>query len=212
MGLSYVWVDTCCIDKTNPTELSIATNSMYQWYQDANVCFAYLSDVPFIPNDKDSQERRFTESRWFQRGWTLQALLGPKRIIFFSHTWDEIGDRASLSQSIGIATRIDAKFLGHRGRKYLTEASIAEKMDWAATRKTTMIEDEAYCLLGIYGINMPLLYGEGRNAFFRLQKELIQHSDDQSIFAWACNDDPELEPYRQGVLAKSPAAFLGAAG
>lgn len=68
MGLSYVWVDTCCIDKTNPTELSIAINSMYQWYQDANVCFAYLSDVPFIPNDKDSQERRFTESRWFQRG------------------------------------------------------------------------------------------------------------------------------------------------
>lgn len=82
-------------------------------------------------------------------------------------------------------------------------------MDWAATRKTTMIKDEAYCLLGIFGINMPLLYGEGRNAFFRLQKELIQHSDDQSIFAWACNDDPELEPYRQGVLAKSPAAFLG---
>jgi len=209
LGLDYVWVDTCCIDKTNPTELSVAINSMYQWYQDADVCFAYLSDVPFVPHDQESQARRFAESRWFQRGWTLQELLGPKRLIFFSDAWDGIGDRASLAPSISIATRIDAKFLGYNGREYLAEASIAEKMDWAATRKTIRIEDEAYCLLGIFGINMPLLYGEGRNAFLRLQEELIRRSDDQSIFAWGCNEDPELEPKGQGVLAGSPAAFLG---
>lgn len=209
MGLDYVWVDTCCIDKTNPTELSIAINSMYQWYQDAEVCFAYLSDVPFLPDDQESQASRFVESRWFQRGWTLQELLGPMHVVFFSGTWDEIGNRATLSPSISIATRIEDKFLGYNGRAYLAEASIAEKMDWAATRKTIRIEDQAYCLLGIFGINMPLLYGEGRNAFIRLQEELIRHSDDQSIFAWGCNDDAELEPKAQGVLAESPAAFLG---
>lgn len=201
-GLDYVWVDTCCIDKTNSTELSIAINSMYQWYQDAAVCFAYLSDVPFVPHDEKQQENSFTASRWFRRGWTLQELLGPRSILFLSKTWDEIGDRTSLSPSSGIATRIDAKFLGSHGRKHLAKASIAEKMDWAATRKTDRLEDEAYCLLGIFRINMPLLYGEGRNAFIRLQEELIRHSDDQSIFAWDRSKGQE-------VLAESPAAFHG---
>ncbi|KAK1836727.1 hypothetical protein QBC39DRAFT_337105 [Podospora conica] len=181
---------------------------MYKWYQDAAICFAYLSDVPCFSETEywSLQGELFMESRWFERGWTLQELLAPRELVFFSDEWDAIGDRETFAPLISIVTRIDTKFLHGNAQEYFDQASIAEKMDWAATRETTKAEDMAYCLLGILGINMPLLYGEGRGAFIRLQEELIKHSDDQSIFAWGCQYD---EPAGHGFLAESPVSFYG---
>ncbi|KAF5846756.1 hypothetical protein GGP41_004773 [Bipolaris sorokiniana] len=190
-GFQYFWVDTCCIDKTSSAELSEAINSMYSWYQLADVCYAYLADI----GPKDS----FTTSKWFTRGWTLQELLAPEEMIFFDEKWFLLGTRAGLREQIFQRTQIPVNVLSQA--EPLEHFSAAQRMSWAAERKTTRIEDIAYCLLGIFNINMPLIYGEGENAFIRLQEEILKISDDHSIFAWRSTDD------RGGCLATSPASF-----
>ncbi|KAI0471468.1 heterokaryon incompatibility protein-domain-containing protein [Xylariaceae sp. FL0804] len=192
-GLDYLWCDTNCIDKTSSTELSEAINSMYNWYYDSKVCYAYLAD----PGS-------FAKSEWFRRGWTLQELLTPPNVHFFDHRWARLGDRRELSDRISKITRIHTGVLHDRTttRNY----SVAQRMSWAAGRKTTRSEDIAYCLLGIFEINMPLLYGEKENAFQRLQQDIIKVSRDQSIFAWDLLDDARKHPW-SGALALSPTAF-----
>ncbi|KAL4893670.1 ankyrin repeat-containing domain protein [Aspergillus ambiguus] len=192
-GYQYVWVDTCCIDKTSSAELSEAINSMYRWYEEADVCYAYLADVPNV---------RLTESRWFTRGWTLQELIAPKEVIFFDKEWNILGTRDSLQNEISERTKIPLGILD--GSQSLETMSVAQRMSWAAERNSSRIEDEAYCLMGIFGINMPLLYGEGHKAFIRLQEEIMNISDDHTIFAWKDMDDSENDG---GLLASSPAAF-----
>ncbi|KAK3313008.1 heterokaryon incompatibility protein-domain-containing protein [Apodospora peruviana] len=206
---NYVWIDTCCIDKSSSAELSEAINSMFQWYRSANVCFAYLSDVQ--RGDKPTEEKsQFRSSRWFTRGWTLQELLAPERVDFYNASWLYIGSKVSLSSVVREITRIPVEFL--RGER-LHKASVANRMAWAARRRTTRREDIAYCLLGIFGIHMPLLYGEGDGAFKRLQLEILKENEDESIFAWEMPTDtnfnfasadtrPEF-----GFLACSPADF-----
>ncbi|KAI8180571.1 Vegetative incompatibility protein HET-E-1 [Colletotrichum sp. SAR 10_86] len=176
-NLDYIWVDTCCIDKTSSAELSEAINAMFRWYQDSTICYAFLSDVP---SDTDFDESSaFAKSRWFTRGWTLQELLAPAKLDFYSNSWDHLGSKLGLAKAISSVARIDEVFL--RGRS-IREASIAARMSWAATRETAREEDRSYSLLGIFDVHIPLLYGEGgKNAFFRLQEELIRKSDDQSI-------------------------------
>ncbi|KAI8284397.1 Vegetative incompatibility protein HET-E-1 [Colletotrichum sp. SAR11_240] len=179
-NLGYIWVDTCCIDKTSSAELSEAINAMFRWYQDSTICYAFLSDVP---SDTDFDESSaFAKSRWFTRGWTLQELLAPAKLDFYSNSWDHLGSKLGLAKAISSVARIEEAFL--RGRS-IREASIAARMSWAATRETAREEDRSYSLLGIFDVHIPLLYGEGgKNAFFRLQEELIRKSDDQSIFVW----------------------------
>ncbi|PMD15037.1 hypothetical protein NA56DRAFT_355959 [Hyaloscypha hepaticicola] len=157
----YVWIDTCCIDKSSSAELSEAIHFMFQWYQNAGVCYAYVEDV---------QLENFGTSRWFTRGWTLQELLAPAEVIFFGSEWTRLGTKSDLANQIITVTRIDEKALLHQDQ--LKKKSVAQRMSWASRRETTRLEDAAYCLLGIFGVNMPLLYGEGKNAFFRLQEEL----------------------------------------
>ncbi|KIM98221.1 hypothetical protein OIDMADRAFT_202037, partial [Oidiodendron maius Zn] len=192
-GFAYVWIDTCCIDKTSSAELSEAINSMYRWYQEAKVCYAYLADVP--------SKSKFRDSRWFTRGWTLQELISPSMVIFFDEEWKQLGTKADLQQDIFECTGIPIGMLS--GDNDLETFSIAQRMSWAAKRKTSRIEDRAYCLLGIFGINMPLIYGERETAFIRLQEEVMRFSDDHSLFAWKSSDT------RGGLLATSPAAFVG---
>lgn len=198
-GLRYFWVDTCCIDKTSSAELSEAINSMFQWYKRAKMCYAYLSDVLSGPG--------FATSRWFTRGWTLQELLAPKELTFYCRDWISIGSRKELSQVISMITGIGIEYLDGGD---LQTASISQRMSWASKRVTTRGEDIAYCLLGIFGINMALLYGEGGiMAFYRLQEEIMRISDDHSIIAWH-HELPALfhdGDYKFGVLAKSPADF-----
>lgn len=206
-GLDYIWIDTICIDKTSSAELSEAINSMFSWYEGAEVCYAYLSDVLFedLAGIKESPLRR---SRWFTRGWTLQELIAPSELIFYSSEWTKIGTRDQLGILVSVITGIKSHYLmrerGLRPKNTTTtratnslartpfhNATIAERLSWVSNRVTTRPEDIAYCLLGLFQINMPLLYGERGNAWIRLQKELIAASDDESIFAWV--SVPRLE-------------------
>ncbi|KAK1545681.1 HET domain-containing protein [Colletotrichum paranaense] len=184
MGFQWVWVDTCCIDKTSSAELSEAINSMYRWYEDSQICYVYLEDVE-TGDDPSSFDSQFSNSRWFTRGWTLQELLAPRIVVFFDAAWKELGTRSSLAPKVEPITSIPAKFLEKNNvSSAIRSAKIAMRMSWAARRQTTRVEDRAYSLLGIFDINMPLLYGEGERAFERLQIEIMKQSSDDSILAW----------------------------
>ncbi|GLA07209.1 hypothetical protein AnigIFM60653_008163 [Aspergillus niger] len=187
--LSYVWVDTCCIDKTSSAELSEAINSMMAWYTESEICYAHLADVP-PTTDQELDKAIFSRSRWFTRGWTLQELIAPSRLVFLAQDWSFLHARETVVELISDITGISHLFLDSRSEKLelgsnLKSTSIAERMSWASNRETSRIEDMAYSLLGILQVNMPLLYGEGSAAFRRLQEEIIKHSDDQSLFAWS---------------------------
>ncbi|MCJ1233245.1 hypothetical protein MMC14_001200 [Varicellaria rhodocarpa] len=201
-GHHYIWVDTCCIDKSSSAELSEAINSMYSWYQKAEICYAYLADVhAAIATTGDSA---FADSRWFKRGWTLQELIGPSNLTFYSYGWEEIGKKSTLRNILSEITGIDVGTL--TDVKRLEYVSVAKRMSWASGRATTRLEDMAYCLMGLFAVNMPMLYGEGERAFIRLQEEIMKNSDDHSLFAWV---DPTASPESyQGMLAKSPADFV----
>ncbi|KAN0102128.1 HET domain containing protein [Hyaloscypha variabilis] len=208
-NLQYAWVDTCCIDKTSSAELSEAINSMFHWYEKAEVCYAYLADVqPRAAIEKEDSD--FARSRWFTRGWTLQELIAPSKLLFFASDWSLLSERSAKSEMISKITRIDERFLQARGdhdiSRMLAEASTAEKFSWASRRCTTRSEDMAYCLLGLFSINIPLIYGEGPKAFLRLQKEIVQHSNDQSLFAWE-NKRAQDVSHSFGIFAGSPASF-----
>ncbi|KAK7464404.1 hypothetical protein VKT23_006568 [Stygiomarasmius scandens] len=192
--------------KLNGAEVSEALNSMYQYYLDAEVCYVYLSDFQL----KDIQEKEsyldpkseFRHCRWFSRGWTLQELLAPAYVVFLDHGWEKIGTKYSLRDVISAITSIPCRVLedGDVGR-----FSIAQRMSWAAKRKTTKPEDQAYSLMGIFGVNMSPIYGEGGvKAFMRLQQEIIKLSDDRSIFAWIA---PPGETEPRGLFAMSPYEF-----
>lgn len=174
-NLQFFWVDTCCIDKSSSAELSEAINSMFRWYQDAARCYVYLPDVSVddcVGDDKCSQkwETAFKTSKWFTRGWTLQELLAPKSVEFFSKEGWRLGDKRSLQQNIHEITGINVKAL--RGSP-LSRFSVEERLSWAAERKTKHEEDAAYALLGIFDVHMSLRYGERRrNAFERLRKKV----------------------------------------
>jgi hypothetical protein len=177
-GFEWGWVDTCCIDKTSSAELSEAINSMYKWYQEADVCYAYIADVHSNTWQPYLTDERFTKSRWFTRGWTLQELLAPSSDVFYLSDWTEYGTKTTLKEAISKFTRIHQKAL----RRQIEGSCVLEKMSWVARRQTTRIEDMSYCLLGIFRVNMPLVFGEGERAFMGLQEEIIKKEVDLSIF------------------------------
>jgi hypothetical protein len=171
---------------------------MFTWYSRTQVCYVYLSDVPAL-EDYHELESAFRGSKWFTRGWTLQELIAPQVVEFFNESWIEIGTRLSLQQLIVSITGITHLF-------NFKEASVAQKMSWASKRETSRLEDRAYCLMGLFDVNMPPLYGEGVNAFIRLQLEILSKHDDETIFAW--NTPERLLPLiGEGLLAYSPAYF-----
>lgn len=194
----WVWIDTCCIDKRSSAELSEAINSMFKWYYDADICYAYLVDVPPTADPMDT----FPQSTWFSRGWTLQELLAPAQVFFCDAAWNIFGNKHSKSGIIAAITMIHPRYFSGRGLTHT--ASIATRMSWFSTRQTTRREDVAYCMLGIFDVNMPLLYGEGNKAFLRLQTEIMRKSNDQTIFVWGHGlDDSSFN----SMLASSPKAF-----
>jgi archaellum biogenesis ATPase FlaH len=167
--LEHFWVDSCCIDKSNKAELQEAISSMFRWYQRSAKCYVYLSDV----SDQKTHhmwEQAFRKSRWFTRGWTLQELLAPVSVELFSKEAHRLGDNLSLEQQIHEITGIPRKAL--RGQP-LPQFSVNERMSWIGDRKTTLEEDQAYSLLGIFGVDIPLCYDEGsKKAFERLEREI----------------------------------------
>ena len=196
----HAWVDTCCIDKTSSAELSEAINSMFRWYRGAVACFVLLSDV-----GGPGANHQIEASRWFRRGWTLQELLAPREVYFFDRDWQLLGDKMGLSERIAWRTGIDLDVILTGQWEGM---SVAQRMSWAADRQTTRREDVAYCLMGIFDVNMPLLYGEGDKAFIRLQEEILKESADTSILAWDASDkDESLSAV--GALATHPSQFRG---
>jgi hypothetical protein len=236
-GIEYAWIDTCCIDKSSSAELSEAINSMFAWYRDSAVCYAWLSDFerdgefaltddkvitsfesfpdegrayndpePLTSQDlyiRDRINKSLRKCRWFSRGWTLQELIAPKHVEFYDRNWNCFGSKMQLAPILSWITGIDQDVL--KGRS-LEQVLVGRRMSWAANRQTRRVEDMAYCLLGIFDINMPLLYGEGEKAFTRLQEEIIRSSNDLSIFAWTSKlGDKRLF---RSLWASSPNEFI----
>ncbi|KAK0710446.1 ankyrin repeat-containing domain protein [Apiosordaria backusii] len=202
-GLGYVWIDTCCIDKSDHVELSEAINSMFKWYRNAIICYVYLSDV--------TVHTRFSQSRWFRRGWTLQELLAPRELSLYTSNWTFIGSREDLASPIELVTGIPEDFLYGDGDFH--RASVAQRFSWASKRTTKRKEDMAYCLLGLFDVSLPIIYGDD-HAFARLQREIMLKLRDDSIFAWGVayqfsNESQSWDRARAsaGALAESPKDF-----
>lgn len=210
-GLQYIWVDTCCIDKTSSAELSEAINSMFKWYQRSQICYAFCEDVqqesissPDMAGTFDAPKTEFAASSWFTRGWTLQELIAPKEVIFYNKAWASIGKKSTSSELITQITGIDT-FILEGGP--LPEVSIGRRMSWAVNRETSREEDIAYSLMGLFDINMPLIYGEGQKAFIRLQEEILRQSDDHTLFAWRSTPESTIRGTASGLLADHPRNF-----
>jgi hypothetical protein len=211
-GYEWGWVDSCCIDKRSSAELTEAINSMYTWYLNGEVCFIHLEDVRGLGEisrkfKADKWLDMFRNSRWFKRGWTLQELIASKRRVWLSKDWKEIDPKdfkarhpMGLLNFVSTITDINAAVLENNTQ--LPDHCIAERMSWASRREVTRPEDGAYSLMGLFGVNMPVLYGEGiERAFARLQDEIMKGSFDQTIFAWR-------GPYgSSGLLARTPKDF-----
>lgn len=180
-GFKHAWIDTCCIDKSSSAELSESINSMFRWYRRAAKCYVYLADLapahvnlPF--------EDGLSKCRWFTRGFTLQELIAPSQIKFFDQEWNFRTTKRNCVKLLSDITGIDVEILRHQ--KPLSSIPVAQRMAWAADRQTTKVEDLAYCLFGIFDVNMPLLYGEEEKAFLGLQEEILKNTMDLTILAW----------------------------
>lgn len=222
-SLGYLWVDTVCIDKTSSQELTEAITSMFKWYKESKICFAYLVDVQagFIgtasknparsPSESIDAYPDFEQSRWFTRGWTLQELLAPREVIFFTNNWLRLGTVSTLSEHISRATNIPHSFLGEEDITPL--ASAAEKLSWIARRHTTREEDIVYCMLGVFQVTMEVRYGEGATAaFIRFQEKIITTSIDHTIFCWSMSDGTIKSSTGPSILAPSPYQFRSMSG
>lgn len=225
-GVNYAWVDTCCIDRASSAELSEAINSMYTWYADADRCYVYLNDVDCMQYERldaslsayPSMPAEVLEnviaSNWFTRAWTLQELLAPIEVILYDVNFRHLGSKIDFATEIEHAFAIPAEVLMNPQR--LWEYPIAVRMSWAAYRKATRVEDIAYSLFGLFGVNLPLLYGEGVRAFVRLQDEIIRQTHDHSIFVWnremthegEMSDQHNTSLAQLPLLASSPSDFV----
>jgi hypothetical protein len=196
-GFRYAWVDTCCINKGNASELAEAINSMYLWYKLSTLCVVYLEDVP---------EKPLERSEWVDRGWTLQELIAPRSVSFFNKLWEPIGNKLELLEILAQKTGIPQDVLGNVTEPW--SCSIAQRMSWAARRVTKRIEDRAYSLLGLFEVSMPMTYGEREKALLRLQQQIVLMSRDESLFAWKLKHD--LDPSKPffSIYASDPSAFL----
>ena len=233
-GFNYIWIDTCCIDKSSSAELSEAINSMFDWYRHSHICYAFLEDYRHGAT-------KLADSRWFTRGWTLQELIAPLDVEFYDANWTRFGDRLELSTQIAEITAIglpvlrmaprmspycadsrpDQDDIDHsiscgycrsqareESQRLLDSYSTCSKMSWASHRTTTRAEDVAYCLMGIFNVNMPLLYGEGMKAFRRLQEEIVRSTTDHTILIWGTTREALGWGNKSSILAKSPAQFV----
>jgi tetratricopeptide (TPR) repeat protein len=193
---------------------------MYAWYYNSTICYAYLVDVP-PGDDPFSEQSAFKASRWFTRGWTLQELIAPRKVVFFNGNWKVLGAKHSTKsmnylgeeqkvlrkwgELLEKTTGVPEACLVQHKRPSLY--SVAQRMCWASKRQCTRVEDIAYCLMGIFDISMPLLYGEGAKAFVRLQEEIMKEIDDHSLYAWTVPEGSCQSWMVSSIFARSPADF-----
>ncbi len=198
--VNHIWIDTCCVNQSDPAEVSSSINSMFRWYSEAIACFVYLHDL----DPSSSNSSNLSKCEYFERGWTLQELIASPEVEFYNAAWTSIGNKSTLEADISRITTIDKAVL--RKASELRNCKLSLRMAWAAGRITRFEEDRAYSLLGVFNVQMPTLYGEGEaSAFRRLQEEIIKYSDDHSIFAWFDPDAPA--DASTGLLAPSTRCF-----
>ncbi|KIM59573.1 hypothetical protein SCLCIDRAFT_27271 [Scleroderma citrinum Foug A] len=196
-------LDGCKQAEKDGAELSEAINSMYQWYENMQVCYAYLHDIlgPSFPVSHNIERYANGWPEWFSCGWTLQEMIVPSSVQFFNKEWWAISDKRALAHTLENITGVPKHIL--TDGLYEDHPCIAQIMSWAANQMTTQVEDRAYSLMGLLGVNMPMLYGEGKKAFHHLQLEIIHTSNDQSIFAWGWNEEVQTG----NILADDPSVF-----
>jgi len=180
----WIWIDAACVDKRSSAEVSESINSMFGWYARAVECFAYLADVPSLSAGRDTVMSKFRRSEWFKRGWTLQELLVPRVVVFLNRDWEVIGHKCGyceysnpcrdagplLNDIVAETTGISEDIMFDYRKS--ARLSVDEKLSWMADRRTTKSEDMAYCLLGIFDVTMPLLYGDGPKAMEKLERAI----------------------------------------
>ncbi|KAI1101937.1 heterokaryon incompatibility protein-domain-containing protein [Jackrogersella minutella] len=167
-GFEYVWIDTCCINKSDENELTHTLAAMFRYYRDSQACYTYLADVSGDDNPFD-EGSEFRRSKWFTRGWTLQELVAPLYVTFFDRDWNEIGTKSNLRTVIADVTGISPQVLA---MNYGGAISIAQRQAWAKDRQTKEIEDQAYSMMGLLGVKIPVKYGEGEAAFRKIKDEI----------------------------------------
>ncbi|KAI6007493.1 hypothetical protein EDC04DRAFT_2611339 [Pisolithus marmoratus] len=199
-GLKYIWTDTCCANANNSAAYTETTTLAYTWYQQAHVCYTYLDDVD---GSEDSREKHstFKRSRWFRLTWTLGELSAPKHVLLRERLDNDRNEGRPFE-----CIHRDALEYPERVPCF----SIATRMSWARGRTSTKHEDRVYALMGLFGVNLPILYGEGETrTFLKLQNEILKTTDDQSIFAWhsAGGASTSSEYHSSGLLADTSKCF-----
>ncbi|KAL5324627.1 hypothetical protein ACEPPN_009173 [Leptodophora sp. 'Broadleaf-Isolate-01'] len=198
-GYNWIWIDSCCIDRSSSSELQEAINSMWNYYAQSNICYVYMVDVP---DRSAGQDHRFNQSEWFTRGWTLQELIAPNYVEFYAADWSPLCTKLERYKDIAEITNIDPDILVRN--QHVDAFSAAERLSWAAHRMVTREEDVAYSLLGLFQVNMPMLYGEGRErAFVRLQEAIYNSTHDHTLFLFRYS----LHQTELPLLADSPTRF-----
>lgn len=162
---------------------------MFAWYRDAQTCYVHLTDV--------ANDGRWQDSRWWKRGWTLQELIAPAKVDFYDGRWRKIGSKRALAKQIEQVSDIPSVLL--KQQRASMQWSVAQRLSWATRRRTSREEDRAYSLLGLFRIEMALLYAEGVKAFQRLSLRILQKHPDESILAWQAQNQGPYSP-----LAASP--------
>lgn len=170
-GFDHFWIDTCCINKASEPELSQAIRSMYRWYQNAEICYVYLSDVHNDARDPAGIDvDALIRSQWFERGWTVQELIAPYYVEFYSSAGKLLGSKDGLQDFISLKTGIPSAALQGKKMSYFTRA---ERLSWLERRYTRREEDMVYAAFGFFDVHIPIMYGEGiKNARERLERAL----------------------------------------
>ncbi|KAK7439990.1 hypothetical protein VKT23_017243 [Stygiomarasmius scandens] len=171
-GIRYIWVDTCCIEQGNHEDVAANITSMHAYYQNAEICYAYLADIKEREDMFGDRDLWGFRTGWFGRGWTLQELLAPRTVVFFNKHWQRIGDKYNLRDDISHITTIPPIVLS--GELSIQDVDVLTRMSWAVGRLTTKPQDEAYCLQGLLGVLVKPDYDESSYASFnRLGKALF---------------------------------------
>jgi len=201
-GAQYAWIDTCCLVESTDEELAAVVNSKFHRYRESQGCLAYLDDLDTV----DNTDIRLWESRWFTCPWTLQSLIASPDVVFYDRSWVSLGSKLALLEVLAKHTEIDIQVL--EDCRFLPRVPVGTRLAWAARRSTRRDEDMAYPLLGIFGLDIPVTYGEGGKAFRRLQRKISRTIDDDSVFFWQSSSTQ----YCRSLWAESPkdfAHFLG---
>ncbi|KAF2031647.1 HET-domain-containing protein [Setomelanomma holmii] len=211
-GLEYFWIDTCYINKANKAEHSLAIRSMFRWYRNAARCYVYLSDVASLPSVVAQGQYNFQwltwtwmflKSRWITRGWTLQELLAPPIVEFFSKEGIKLGDKLLLTQELRKVTGIPSSAL--HGTP-LSDFDVLERILWSEHRTTKIPADYAYSLMGILGVSLSPIDGESpAEAMKRVRDEVEkQNQCVQDLRLSNLRDDKKrIEETKGGLLADS---------